>query len=76
MRFRCSQVRSNAVGNLVPCAHKRCRCLAEVENQFCSPAAVKDKPLSQCPCGHPECAGSEEAVGGGDEDEYEMPVEC
>ena len=24
--------------NLVPCAHERCRCLVEVEDQFCSPA--------------------------------------
>jgi hypothetical protein len=62
--------------NLVPCAYKRCRCLVEVEDQFCSPAcaAVKDKPLSQCPCGHPECVRSEVAVGGGDE--YDMPAEC
>ena len=67
--------RSNATENLVPCAYKRCLCLVEVEDQFCSPAcaAVKDKPLSQCPCGHPECVRSEAAVGGGDE--YDMPAE-
>jgi hypothetical protein len=50
--------------NLVPCAHKKCRCIVEVEDQFCSPAcaAAKGKPLSKCTCGHPECAESEEVA--------------
>ena len=56
--------------NLVPCAYKRCRCLVEVEDQFCTSAcaATKDKPLSKCPCGHPECDGSEEARKQGEEE--------
>jgi hypothetical protein len=60
--------------NLIKCAHGSCRCLVEVEDQFCSPACAnaKDAISSSCPCGHPECVGAEEAA---DEAELELPTE-
>jgi hypothetical protein len=60
--------------NLSKCAHAFCRCLVEVEDQFCSPACAnaKDAISSPCPCGHPECVGAEE---GADEAELELPTE-
>jgi hypothetical protein len=60
--------------NLIKCTHGSCRCLVEVEDQFCSPACAnaKDAISSPCPCGHPECVGAEEAA---DEAELELPTE-
>ena len=60
--------------NLIKCAHEPCRCLVEVEDQFCSPACAnaKDAISNHCPCGHPECVGADEAA---DEAELELPTE-
>jgi hypothetical protein len=54
---------------LVPCARKACRCIVEVDDEYCSAECreTSDKPLQMCPCGHPECIGSEEAVEGDEE---------
>ena len=50
--------------NLIKCAHEPCRCLVEVEDQFCSPVCAKSDGAAAgpCPCGHPECVGAEEAA--------------
>jgi hypothetical protein len=60
--------------NLIKCAHEPCRCLVEVEDQFCSTACAnpKDAISNHCPCGHPECVGANEAA---DEAELELPTE-
>jgi hypothetical protein len=48
--------------NLVKCAHPPCRCMVELEDQFCSAAcASKEAPKSPCGCGHAECVGPKEA---------------
>jgi hypothetical protein len=61
--------------NLIKCAHAACQCLVETEDQFCSAvcASAKDTHVTPCPCGHPECVGTEQAVE--QEDEFEAPAE-
>ncbi len=65
--------------NLIKCAHESCRCLVEVEEQFCSPACAnaKDAVTAPCPCGHPVCVGAEEAADqeATDELDLESPAE-
>jgi hypothetical protein len=60
--------------NLIKCAHESCRCLVEVEDQFCSAVCgdVKQTQRDPCPCGHPECVGTEEAA---ESDELEESTE-
>jgi len=51
--------------NLIKCLHTPCRCLVELEDQFCSTAcgSAKEAPLGPaCSCGHPECVGIEQAT--------------
>jgi len=61
--------------NLIRCAHAPCRCLVETEDLFCSAvcASSKDKHIIPCPCGHQECAESEQAVE--IDDEFEAPAD-
>ena len=60
--------------NLIKCAHESCRCLVEIEDQFCSAVCgdSKQTPRDPCPCGHPECVGTEEAA---ESDELEESTE-
>jgi hypothetical protein len=60
--------------NLIQCIHAFCRCLVEVEDQFCSPGCgnAKNAISSPCPCGHPECFAGEDAAA---EAELELPTE-
>ncbi len=60
--------------NLIKCAHESCRCLVEIEDQFCSAVCgdAKETPRNPCPCGHPECVGTDEAV---ENDELEESAE-
>jgi hypothetical protein len=60
--------------NLIKCAHESCRCLVEIEDQFCSAVCgdAKQTPRNPCPCGHPECVGAEEAA---ESDEFEESTE-
>jgi hypothetical protein len=62
--------------NLIKCAHAACRCLVEVEDEFCSQGCgdAKDAPGNHCPCGHPECVGGEQAAETGEESEEPMEV--
>ncbi len=50
--------------SVTKCAHPPCKCIVEVEEPYCSEscASVIDQPHDPCPCGHPECVGTEEAV--------------
>jgi hypothetical protein len=50
--------------DVAKCAHPQCRCAVEIEELYCSEkcAAMKGTPLMRCACGHPECAGPDEAV--------------
>jgi hypothetical protein len=52
--------------NLIKCAHPPCRCLVELEDQFCSTACASSKPppTAPCPCGHPDCAAPEQTSKG------------
>lgn len=46
------------------CAHPGCHCSVETEEPFCcTPCAESiEVPHAECPCGHPECVGSDRAV--------------
>ncbi len=48
---------------IVKCAHPRCRCKVEIEEQYCSAAcASKETQRVPCVCGHLECADPEQAI--------------
>jgi hypothetical protein len=46
------------------CAHPKCHCNVEIENQFCSLkcANANQSARAQCLCGHPECVGEDQAI--------------
>jgi len=58
---------------IIKCSHLPCRCSVETDEPYCSEACAdaKDMPQIQCPCGHPECVGMEEAAEG---DEFHLPA--
>ena len=53
-----------AAVNLTKCAHPPCHCRVDIEEPFCSEmcANAEEAPRNPCRCGHPECAGMEQAV--------------
>ena len=58
--------------SLIKCAHPPCRCIVEVEDQFCSTACASKPPLNvPCPCGHPECVASKETLEGTKRSEFD-----
>ena len=58
--------------SLIKCAHPPCRCIVEVEDQFCSTACASKPPLNvPCPCGHPECVASKQTLKGTKSDEFD-----
>jgi hypothetical protein len=54
------------------CGHPSCRCSVEAEEPFCSAACAESSDTPRdCPCGHAECVGTDQAVE--DETEASMP---
>jgi hypothetical protein len=54
------------------CAHPSCCCTVETEEPFCSAACAEARgaPQTNCPCGHAECVGQEQAV----DEEVDVPA--
>ena len=49
---------------VVKCRHRPCKCLVESDELYCGEAcaALEHDGSTQCPCGHAECSGPEEAA--------------